>query len=152
MRNVTIERTLAASKAAVWGVLADFANIADWNDGVSASYATNDVVDGVGAKRHCDLAPMGTLEETVQEWEPEARMVISIDSVTRLPIKRGLMTFSLNEGGSESATPFTLNYDFEPGGGILSFITGPLLQRQLAKGFAGFLDNLESAAQTRQAS
>lgn len=146
MRTVTINKTLNAAPSSVWAVLADFANIADWNEGVTTSYSTNEITEGVGAKRHCDLAPMGALEETVQEWEPETKMVISIDSATRIPIKRGLATFTLNGGGSHNETPFTLSYDFEPGGGVFSFVTGPLLERQLTKGFNGFVDQLESAA------
>ena len=35
MRNVRVERTVAAPRSSVWAVLADYPNIVDWNDGVA---------------------------------------------------------------------------------------------------------------------
>ena len=128
-------------------VLADYPNIASWNTGIKQSFATSQATEGVGAMRHCDLAPMGALEETVKEWEPESKMVISIDSATRIPIKRGQMTFSLAEAGDN--TDFQMSYDYEPKLAFLSFVVGPMLDKQLRKGFGGFLDDLEPAAQSQ---
>lgn len=89
MRAVRVNREIGAPATAVWDVLADFPNIADWNGGVKKSYATGEQTEGIGATRHCDLAPVGTLEETVREWQPGKKMVISIDSATKLPISHG---------------------------------------------------------------
>jgi hypothetical protein len=127
--------------------LADYPNIADWNDGIKTSYATSEATDGVGAKRHCDLAPLGALEETVTAWDPEDRMVISIDSASKIPIKRGEMTFTLND--ADETTDFAMSYDYEPRGGFIGNLLGRLIDGQLRKGFTGFLDQLESAAQTQ---
>ena len=69
MREITVEKDVEAPVDAVWAVLADFPNIADWNGGVKKSFSTNDQTDGVGATRHCDLSPAGGLEETVVEWK-----------------------------------------------------------------------------------
>ena len=85
MHNVTVTRDMAAPQADVWAVLADFPNIADWNTGVKVSHSTSgDQTEGVGATRHCDLAPTGSLEETVQAWEPPNRMAAS--SIDRIRI------------------------------------------------------------------
>ncbi len=59
------------------------------------------------------------------------------------------MTFTLSDGGEN--TLFTMSYDYEPKGGPLAFIYGPMLDRQMKKGFNGFIDNLEPAAQARAA-
>ncbi len=69
MRNVKLERTLAAPQSSVWAVLADYPNIADWNDGVKNSYAIGDATEGVGAQRQTELAPDGKMRmrETVTE-------------------------------------------------------------------------------------
>ena len=80
MRSIKVSRRIPTAPAKVWAVLADFPNIATWNTGVSKSFATSDSTGGVGAQRHCDLAPFGELEETVKEWDDTRRMVISIDS------------------------------------------------------------------------
>lgn len=47
-RNVKLERTLAVARSSVWAVLADYPNIADWNDGLKKSYAIGDATEGVG--------------------------------------------------------------------------------------------------------
>jgi len=147
MRNVKLERTLAAPRSSVWAVLADYPNIADWNDGVKKSYAIGDATEGVGAQRQTELVPTGAMRETVAEWVPEERMVIAIDKVEKMPVKQARMTFTLS-GGDEN-TLFTMSYDYEPKGGPLAVILGPVLDRQMNKGFNGFIDLLEPAAQAR---
>ena len=93
MRSITVKRRTSAAPAAV---LADFPNIAAWSSGVKMSFSTSESTSGVGAQRHCDLAPFGALEETVKEWEEERRLVVNIDSVKKLPMSRGVATFLLN--------------------------------------------------------
>ncbi len=80
MRSIKVSRRIPSAPAKIWAVLADFPNIATWNTGVAKSFATSDSTGGVGAQRHCDLAPFGELEETVKEWDETRRMVIRIDS------------------------------------------------------------------------
>lgn len=148
-REIRVQRDVAAARSAVWAVLADFPNIADWNGGVKKSFAKGDAVEGVGAQRHCDLAPMGGLEETIAEWVPEERMVVSIDSASKLPIKSGRVTFSLDEG--DSATPTEVHYAYETKFGPIGKLMGPMLDGQLKKGFGGFLEDLEKEAKTKTA-
>jgi len=151
MRNVTVVRTVAAPRSSVWAVLADYPNIVDWNDGITNSYAIGEATEGVGAQRQCELAPDGkmSMRETVTEWMPEQRMAIAIDKMEKMPVKKASMIFSLADGGD--TTPFTMSYDYEPKGGPLAFILGPLMDRQMQKGFNGFIDSLEPAAQARSA-
>ncbi len=144
MRQITVQRSMPAPRSAVWAVLADFPNIAQWNSGVAKSYATSDAIGGVGAQRHCDLSPAGTLEETIRAWDPENKMVVSIDSATKLPIRRGEVTFTLTEQGDGSATEIDYRYDTK--WGVVGRLMGPLLDSQLTKGFNGFLVDLEAAA------
>jgi len=147
MRNIRIERTVAAARADVWAVLADYPNISAWNDGVQNSYSIGDAVAGVGAQRHCDLAPAGAMRETVAEWVPEEKMVIAIDQIEKMPVREARMTFTLaDEGG---ATPFTMSYDYEPKGGPFAFVVAAMLSRPMDKGFNGFIDSLERAAQAQ---
>lgn len=152
MRNVQVGRTIAAPRSDVWAVLADYPNIADWNEGVLKSYSIGDATDGVGAQRQCDLAPKGAMRmrETVTSWVPEDTMVIAIDQIEKLPLKAATMTFTLSDEGG--ATPFKMSYDYEPKGGPFAAIFGPMLDRQMKKGFAGFIDSLEPAAQARSKS
>ncbi len=142
--NVRVDRRLDSPPAQVWSVLADYPNISAWNSGIKNSFSTSESTEGVGAQRHCDLAPLGGLDETIREWVPEERLAISIDRATKIPIKQGLATFSLAPDGD--GTAFSLSYDYEAKGGPLSGLIARMLRGQLEKGFAGFIDELEPAA------
>ena len=145
MRVVRAQRQIGASADKVWAVLADFPNISEWNRGVNRSYATSEVTAGLGAKRHCDLAPLGELEETVTGWEEEQRMQIRIDSAAKLPIAHGLATFTLSS--STSTTDVALEYSYAPKFGFLGHLIGRfMLDAQLTKGFGRFLKDLEQAS------
>lgn len=85
------------------------------------------------------------MRETVTEWVPEEKMVIAINKIEKMPVKNASMTFTLSDGGV--STPFTMSYDYEPKGGPPVFILGPLMDRQMNKGFNEFIDSLEPAAQ-----
>ena len=146
MRSIKVSRRIPSAPAKVWAVLADFPNIATWNTGVSKSFATSDSTDGVGAQRHCDLAPFGELEETVKEWDDTRRMVISIDSAKKLPIAHGEVTFVLSP--TDDATEVSINYAYKPKFGLLGQIIGNIaLDGQLTRGFNGFLKDLDAASQ-----
>ncbi len=146
MRSIKVSRRIPSAPAKVWAVLADFPNIATWNTGVAKSFATSDSTGGVGAQRHCDLAPFGELEETVKVWDDTRRMVISIDSAKKLPIARGEATFVLSP--ADDGTEISVNYAYEPKFGFLGQIMGSLaLDRQFTKGFNGVLKDLDVASQ-----
>ena len=138
-RTISVARHLAVSPEVVWAVLADFSNISVWNRGVTSSYSTSTAAQGVGATRHCDLAPFGAVEETVREWEPGRRMMITIDEARRLPIRSATATFKIDPVGD--GTDVSIDYHYDPQGPV-----GPMMDRQLRKGFTGFLDDLERAA------
>lgn len=149
MRNVKVGRTVAAPQSSVWAVLADYPNISDWNEGVKNSYAIGESTEGIGAQRQCELAPNGkmSMRETVTEWRPEERLAVAIDEIQKMPIKKAAMTFTLS--GDGEATALEMSYDYEPKGGPLALVLGPMMDRQMKKGFNGFIDFLEPAAQAR---
>lgn len=143
MAQVKKNRTFAATPQQVWDVLADYPNIASWNTGVKNSHATSEATSGIGAQRHCDLAPLGSLEETVQAWNEPSHLAISIDSAAKLPIKSGLADFALTPVANGTVLEFT--YDYTPKFGPVGKLLTPLLNKQFEKGFTGFLDDLETA-------
>lgn len=149
MRTIVVERIIVAERPEVWAVLADFGDIAAWNDGVRQSHLTGDIAQGVGARRHCDLAPIGGLEETVTEWLPNERMVVRIDETTKLPIKNGNVIFSLLHGGV-GQTKVIVRYEFETKLGPIGRAAAPFIEGQLESGFEDFLTQLESAAIARR--
>lgn len=148
MRNVKAERTLATSPSRAWAVLADYPNIVNWNDGIKNSYAIGDLTEGIGAQRQCDIVPNGKMRmrETVTEWVPEQKMVLAIDNIEKQPIKEATMTLTLS--GDDETTDCTMSYDYEPKGGPLAILLGPIMDRQMTKAFQNFMENLETAAQS----
>lgn len=129
----------------MWAVLADFPNIAAWNEAVTKSYAIGEAVEGVGAQRICELGDNGPrLRETVTEWTEHARMVIDIDEIQRMPINQARMTFDLADRGDQ--TQLTMNYEYAPKGGPLAPVVALMLKPAMRKGFNGFVDQLEVAA------
>ena len=151
MRNVTVKGTVDSPRPDVWAVLADYPNIVKWNEAVKESYAIGEAVEGVGAQRQVNVGAKGSIRnrETVTEWTPEERMVIAVDQIEKQPIKQATMTFTLSDSGD--TTPFTMSYDYEPKGGPLSYIYGPILDRLLHKGFSAFIADLGPAAKARSA-
>jgi len=145
MRNVSVSRVMPVPKEEVWRVLADFPGIDQWNSGIKKSYATSSETTGVGAKRHCDLAPLGELEETIGEWVPNERLVVNIDSATKVPIESGAATFILDE--TDGSTTTTISYSYKTKFGPIGRMMGPMLDKKLTSGFDGFLVDLEKATQ-----
>ena len=141
MNNMTITKTLNAPRSSVWAILADFSNVADWNPAVEKSHATSEAVGGVGATRHCDLAPMGTTEESVIGWEPEERIVIKVDDSELVPFKEATAIFALE--GTDDTTDVTVSFEFAAEGDPQ---IGEEMEKQLAVQFEGVLAGLEAAA------
>ena len=99
---------------------------------------------------HCHLNARQTpMRETVAEWTPEEKMVIDIDKIEKMPVSKATMTFTLDDG--DDTTPITMSYDYEPKGGPFGFIVAAALGRPMRKGFNGFVDHLERAAQAQTA-
>ena len=76
-------------------------------------------------------------------------MVIAIDQIQKMPVKGATMTFTLAARGE--TTPFTMSYDYEPKGGPFAFVVAAMLAKPMNKGFNGFVDNLQRAAQAQRA-
>ena len=87
-RHLTVRRQVAASCESVWDVFADFPNLADHWGGLKASRPIGDQTHGVGARRQVDLAPVGTLVETVTAWEEGRRIATTNQPSPLVPLSR----------------------------------------------------------------
>lgn len=88
MTQVNASTDINAPKEKVWAILADFGNIAAFAPNLRSSHSTSAENSGVGATRHCDLAPMGAVEERVLEWtegSEMSEMLVAIYSGERMP-------------------------------------------------------------------
>ncbi len=64
-RHITVRRRMSASTGSVWALYADFPNLASHWSGLRATRVIGHQTSGVGARRHVELKPIGSMEETV---------------------------------------------------------------------------------------
>ncbi len=144
MPGFTVTRTSNKSIDALWKVLDDYPNIATWNSGLKGSHSTSVPQTGIGARRHCDLSPAGSLEEIITGYEEGRRMSILIEQLKGMPLKTATADFLLAEG--PDGVTMQLRYEFVASGGALARVTGPALVKPLKKGFTQFLKDWDAAA------
>jgi ribosome-associated toxin RatA of RatAB toxin-antitoxin module len=143
-RRLTVRRQVAASCDSVWDVLADFPNLADHWDGLKASRAIGDQTHGVGARRQVDLAPVGTLLETVTAWEERRRIDTTNQPSALVPFKQAESRLTLEPNAD--GTTITFDYQYVPRGGTLGRLTGPVIDTMLRRDFESMLASIEEAA------
>lgn len=144
MPNLQVTRTSTKSPDALWEVIADFPNIANWNRGVRTSVATSTDTSGVGATRHCELAPAGALDERILEWEEGRRVKIAVDKASKAPIKTATANFSITPENEH--VRLDIDYEFEVKGGVAGKAAAPALKKAFTRAFSGFLDDWDKAA------
>lgn len=143
-RQLTVRRHVAAPCDSVWDLFADFPNLADHWDGLKASRRIGDQTQGLGARRQVDLAPVGTLVETVTAWE-EGRSIATMNQPSALvPFKQAESRLALEPEGD--GTTITFDYRYVPRGGPVGRLTGPVIDTMLKRTFESMLASIEEAA------
>jgi polyketide cyclase/dehydrase/lipid transport protein len=143
-RHLAVQRQVAASPDLVWGVCADFPNLADHWDGLRASRPIGDQTHGVGARRQVNLKPVGSMVETITAWE-EGRTVATANQPSALvPFKQAESRLTLEPEGD--GTAITFDYRYVPKGGPLGRLTGPVIDRMLRTTFESLLAAIEETA------
>ncbi|MEM9465566.1 MAG: SRPBCC family protein, partial [Actinomycetota bacterium] len=133
MPTLQVTRTTDKSPEALWEVLADFPNIANWYTGLKTSVSTSDAANGVGATRHCELTPVGAIDERILDWEEGSRVRIAAEKYEKAPIKHGIADFRITPEGDR--TRLDLSFDFTAKGGVAGKAAAPALKAALTKGF-----------------
>lgn len=143
-RHRTVRRQVAASCDSVWDVFADFPNLADHWSGLRASRPIGDQTHGAGARRQVDLAPVGTLVETVTAWEEGRRIATTNQPSALLPFKQAESNLTLEPNGD--GTTITFDYRYVPRGGPMGRLIGPVIDTMLRRNFESMLASVEEAA------
>ena len=144
MPTLQVTRTTDKSPEALWEVLADFPNIANWYSGLKTSVSTSEAFNGVGATRHCELAPVGAIDERILDWEEGSRVRIAAEKYEKAPIKHAIADFRIVPDGDQ--TRLDLSFDFTAKGGVAGKAATPALKAALTKGFNQMLKDWEAAA------
>jgi hypothetical protein len=143
-RHLTVQRQVAASLDSVWGVCADYPNLAEHWDGLRASRPIGDQTQGVGARRQVDLKPVGSLVETITSWEEGRRVATANQPSALVPFKQAESRLTLEPKGDRTA--ITFDYQYVPKGGPLGRLTGPVIDRMLKRTFESLLAAIDEAA------
>lgn len=143
-RHLTVRRQVAASRASVWAVCADFPNLADHWGGLKASRPIGDQTHDVGARRQVDLKPVGALVETVTAWEEGRTLATKNEPSALVPFKQAAARLTLEPDGD--GTAITFDYRYVPRGGPVGRVSGPLIDRMLRTNFESMLAAIEQAA------
>ena len=143
MPEFSITRQISAPVERVWEVLDNFGGISQWNPRVKHSELTSAGPVSAGSTRHCDLTPMGGVNERIDTYIPNERMTVNIHETSKLPISNATADFSLaaRDGGTELQLhySFTLNR--------LGRVARGTTERQLQKGIGGLVDALEQESE-----
>ena len=98
----------------------------------------------MGARRQVDLAPVGTLVETVTAWD-EGRSIATTNQPSALvPFNKAESRLTLEPDGD--GTAITFDYRYVPRGGPIGRLSGPLIDRMLRRDFESMLASTEKAA------
>ena len=145
-RHITVKRRMAASPASVWAVFADFPNLAAHWNGLRATTAIGNRTRGVGARRHVELKPIGTMDETVTTWEEGRRLDTQNHPSLSVPFSRAETTLTLEP--ADEGTLATFDYRYVPRGGPIGRVTGVLIDKMLTASFTEMLAAAEQTALT----
>ena len=143
-RHLTIQRRMAASTDALWALFADFPNLANHWNGLRATRAVGDRTSGVGARRHVELKPMGSMEETVTVWEAGRRIDTVNEPSPSVPFAHAESSLTLEP--ADEGTMATFDYRYVPRGGPLGVLTGPVIDLMLRRSFTDMLTATDRAA------
>ncbi len=148
--QLTASTIINASKENVWNVLKEFGNIAAFHPLVKYSVNTNETT-GLGARRHCDLLPMGAMEEEITAWEEGVSFTADVVGGKMLPPCH-FMTgqLELEKSGNQTKVNFTLSYQMKYGvlGRIMNAIMiKPQFKKaphQYVNGLKNYIELMES--------
>ena len=145
MIKITKEVEINAPKTKVWSVLADLGAIENYSPSVTKSYSTSENKQGIGASRHCDLLPMGSVEEKIIEWDEGESYKIEIFEGKAIPFK-GTGSFELTENGKSTNVKMTFEPDM--GNGIFGKIMGFMMKEKMNKMITGVVIGLKHHLET----
>ena len=133
--TTTIKATcnIDATPSKVWETLEKPGDIKKFHPLIKESFMLSQRESGVGAKRHCDLKPMGAMDELITEWSD------GISFKTKLIGGKMLPPLSFMEGevelenvNTQTQVSFTISYKLKYG--IAGRIMDTIMVRPQFKG------------------
>lgn len=143
--DMRIERTIeiSAERSAVWRVLADLENVADWNPTV-VSVSCGSGPAGLGSTRTCSFAFGGHIDEVVSEWEPGHRLQFAVGSHGGIRSADMATVLADSPGGTRTMATVDYHLAFGPLGPVIDRIAvRRQIGRMLEVSLAGLREHVE---------
>ena len=128
MTRISEEIRISVPKQVVWEAISDLAAVQDFNPSVKRSYYRPGPRKGISAGRHCDLIPLGSVEETVTEWKEGEGFTLKIhDGKNTPPWKRATGRMWVLPEGAGARAGLSVEYELKFG------LVGALMDRLLVR-------------------
>ncbi|KJD31196.1 hypothetical protein PW52_16775 [Tamlana sedimentorum] len=145
---ITSEVEINASREKVWKVLSLIGEIEKFHPLVKKSEAISHIKSGLGAKRHCELLPMGQMEEEVVEWREGKSFVLEVVGGKMLPPYR-FMKGRIDLVELDEKTKVTFLFSYQLKYGILGRMMNALVIRpQFKKAPPKYVNGLKEYVET----
>ena len=147
MTEIESSVRIGAPKEAVWAALADFGGIQNFHPGLKGSHSTSKANGGVGATRHCDLKPMGSIEERITEWREGEEMLVHIYAGKNTPpldFENTKARISVQSEGRQTRVTMRLTYGTK---GLAGVLMSPMVKSQFRQGVQTLLKGLKYYAE-----
>jgi len=116
MVRISGQIEIDASRERVWDILADLGGVKQYHPGLRDSHYHPGETRGVGASRHCDLKPFGSLEETAIAWHEGESYTLEIHDARKAPpFRKAIGTLAVREQGTGTVVSMTLEYELKYG-------------------------------------
>ncbi len=145
MPSINREIKIDQEQLTVWNILSDIGAIENFNPTVKKSFCTSEEKSGIGASRHCDLLPMGSVEERVTRWEKGKMLSMEIYESKGTPML-GEALFTLSKEGD--GTLATMKLDYKMKGGFAGKFMGLMMRGKLERTVEGILSGLKTHSET----
>lgn len=145
------ERTVRidAPRDRVWSLLADFGGIERFHPGLRASRSTSARNEGIGASRHCELRPAGSVEERAVGWDEGRSLRVEIYAGRGTPpldFRRSRIRFELRDDGAGTAVDAVLDYRLRYGP-LGALLDRAVVRARLARSLELVLGGLKTYAE-----
>ncbi len=143
---------IPAAKEDVWEVLKFPGRVEEFHPLIKKSFMITDAPNGIGARRHCDLLPMGAMDEVVTEWDEGNAFTIEVMGGEMLPPHHFMKgRFELKALGKER-TQVTFSFSYQLKYGFLGRLMDIwLIRPQFKKAPPQYVQGLKTYIENRQA-
>lgn len=134
--QITLDETITVARPLheVFAYISDFPRIDEWDPGVAKGSRLTDGVLGVGSQFKIDMNAGFSLIYTVTEWEPERRMLMTVDSKIFTAVEEIRFAVPKTEREEDTQVRYIATFTF------------PAPLAFLAKTFPGVMDKVGKSA------